>query len=136
MTKKLSLEARRRLLEEAKARMARREERQAAIPAVIAALDVAVLEEQAGASVAKRGSFYLKNKLNFAVESISSNSATVEVHGVKSYLVTFELANGQVYGFCECPLDDDDAAEEVICEHKIAAALYFKTLCAPKAVSA
>jgi non-specific serine/threonine protein kinase len=138
MTRKVSLEVRRRLLEAAKARWARREVREgpASIPTVIAALDVVALERRAGHSVALRGRANFKDKQSFDVESVSNHSATVEVHGSKSYLVTFELVNNHVFGFCECPADDDDAPEEVICEHKIAAALFFRRLYAPGAESA
>jgi len=126
MTRKVSMEVRRRLLEAARARRAMREVRQrsASIPPVVTALDVAALERRAGASVAFRGRALLTEKLGFELGSVSNQSATVEIHGRENYLVTFELSDGHVFSFCKCP--DDDEPEEVICKHKIAAAMFLR----------
>src|SRR5262245_45560105 len=126
MSRKVSMEVRRKLLEAAKARWARREvsQRPASIPPVVAALDVAEMERRAGASVMFRGRAHLIKKQGFELRSVSNQSATVDFRGRENYLVTFELSDGQVFSFCECP--DDDAPEEVVCEHKIAAAIFLR----------
>ncbi|HKX28739.1 MAG TPA: hypothetical protein VJ302_13655, partial [Blastocatellia bacterium] len=91
------------------------------IPSVVAALGIAQLELRAGASVALRGRVSVE-KRRFELESVSDQSVTVGVNGNTDYLVTFELADGRVTGFCECP--DDDDWKDVICEHKVAAAIF------------
>ncbi|HKX31112.1 MAG TPA: SNF2-related protein [Blastocatellia bacterium] len=132
MTRKISTETRRRLKDAAKARWAKEYAEQTAasvaasrpVPSVVVALDIAQMELRAGASLAPRGRDHSVEKRCFKLESVSDQSVTVEVNGNTDYLVTFELADGRINGFCECP--DDDDWEEVICEHKVAAAIFLR----------
>src|SRR5262245_38490609 len=132
MTRKISAETRRRLKDAAKARWAKEYAEQTAAPAVasrpiplvVAALDIAQMELRAGASVALRGRASSVETRRFELERVSDQSVTVEVNGNTDYLVTFELADGRVIAFCECP--DDDDWKEVICEHKVAAAIFLR----------
>jgi uncharacterized Zn finger protein len=132
MTRKISAETRRRLKDASKARWAKEYAEQTAapvaasqpIPPVVAALDIAQMELHATASVAPRGRTCPEEKRRFKLERVTGQSVTVEVNGKTAYLVTFELADGRINGFCECP--DDDDWKEVICEHKVAAAIFLR----------
>ncbi len=113
-------------MEAARVRWANRKLRQGttSIPQVVATLDIAAMERRAGSAVVSRGRAHMVEKRGFELGSVSNQSATVDVRGNKDYLVTFELADGNIFSFCEC--SDDDTLEEVICEHKIAAAMFLQ----------
>ncbi|HKX28935.1 MAG TPA: SNF2-related protein [Blastocatellia bacterium] len=132
MTRKISAEVRLRLKNAAKARWAKKRAELTAAPKtalrptpqMMAALDLADLERRAGAAVTRRGRIHATEGHRFEVKNVSNETVTVEVEGRIDYLVTFELEDDHVTGFCECP--DDDDWEEVICEHKIAAAIFLQ----------
>ena len=124
---KVSEAVKRKLREAAKARWAKAiaERGGAVIPQVVTAIDVTALEEQAGAAVVSRGRAHAMEKQGLELESASDQSVTVRIKEGGNYLVTFELVDGETIGFCECGQDEDDQ-DEVICEHKIAAAVFLK----------
>src|SRR5262245_23778339 len=146
MTRKISAEVRRRLREATRARMAKMKAQEIAahesvaalasaatpememlnIPAVVAALDVGAMQGRASAAVALRGRTYSMDKGRFKVERVSELVAAVQVRSGALYRVVFELSDGRTVALCECFYDEGVA--EVVCEHKIAAALFLLEL--------
>ncbi|HQR36207.1 MAG TPA: SNF2-related protein [Blastocatellia bacterium] len=95
------------------------------IPAVVAALDVASLKKRAGSGVTMRGIAYFVDKSRFKLKEEDSDSVVVTVRGSETYTVFFDLEpDGEVFTSCGCPYSDYE--DEIICKHKIAAALYLK----------
>ncbi|HKX32993.1 MAG TPA: SNF2-related protein [Blastocatellia bacterium] len=96
------------------------------IPAVVAALDVGAMQGRASAAVALRGRTYFMDKGRFKVERVSDLVAAVQVRSGSLQRVVFELSDGRAVALCECFYDEGVA--EVVCEHKIAAALFLLEL--------
>jgi non-specific serine/threonine protein kinase len=141
---RLSSDARRRLKELAKQRWQRfREEKKqqqqsaasAAVkstgkagkpaPAVVSALDAADLERRAGNAIAQQGREYVAGKSQFRLDEVSDRVAKVCVEDGQYHRVQFvRMGDQEVAAFCGCLYEDGD--ENVICKHKVAAALYLK----------
>ena len=132
MKRTISEDVRRKLKEAAKARWGIAQNNVAddetsSIPAVVAALDVASLKKRAGSSIAVRGIAYFVDKSRFKLKEETSDSVVVTVRGSENYTVFFDLEpDGEVFTSCDCPYSDYE--DEIICKHKIAAALYLKNL--------
>ena len=129
----ISKEARKKLMEMAKARWARTKPKPinpAPVSAtssnsLISAIDTSNLSRQAGSAVAARGRGYFAQTSRFKIEKLTDTSAVVRVRGSRLYSVVFQLEpDGEVVIACECPYEDKDI--DVICKHKIAAALFLK----------
>ncbi|HMX24527.1 MAG TPA: SNF2-related protein [Blastocatellia bacterium] len=136
MTRKISAETRRKLMEMARARWARvkREDNLTArtagvvkpsAPAVVAALSIDDLKKRAGNNSTVRGIAYFVDKGRIELVEETDDSVTLNVRGSEDYEVSFDLEpNGEIFSCCDCPYSDYE--DEVICKHKIAAALFLK----------
>ncbi|MBS1787908.1 MAG: DEAD/DEAH box helicase [Acidobacteria bacterium] len=132
MKRTISEETRRKLLEAARARWAKADNKngdhlESAIPAVVAALDIDSLKKRAGSSVTVRGIAYFVDKSRFKLKEDADDSVIVKVRSSENYTVFFDLEpDGEVFTSCDCPYSDYE--DEIICKHKIAAAMYLKDL--------
>ncbi|MGE0887522.1 MAG: SNF2-related protein [Blastocatellales bacterium] len=100
---------------------------------LIEALDTASLSRKAGTIIAQRGRNYYLVPERFWVDKLDAESAIVMVQGSDDYMVEFNLkSDGEVVIICDCPYADE--VPEIICKHKIAAALHLKNRFAPKTV--
>jgi non-specific serine/threonine protein kinase len=101
-----------------------------AAPVVLSATDAAEFERRAGSAVAARGRGYFAERSRFRLEASSAASAKVRVQGSQSYLVQFvRMSENEVVAFCGCPYENGD--ENLICDHKVAAALFLTGDSAP-----
>jgi hypothetical protein len=88
-------------------------------------LNAARLIARAERAVAERGRAYHRQPWRFRVNHLGGREATVRVQGSQPYLVEMWLeGNGDVVMLCDCPFADDEV--EIICKHKVAAALYLQ----------
>lgn len=96
------------------------------VPRIVAALDLASLERQAGATVTQRGKAYFTQRQRLKLQQVDESSARVHVSGSSGdYVVKFAFVKGAEVGItCECPYAN--GVKEVICKHKIAAALFLQ----------
>ncbi|MEP7338024.1 MAG: SNF2-related protein, partial [Acidobacteriota bacterium] len=94
-------------------------------PAVVAALDISDLKRRADSGVVMRGLTYFVEKNRFKLLQEAEDTVNVRVRGSEDYEVSFNLdSDGEIFSFCDCPYADDD--DEIVCKHKIAAALFLK----------
>lgn len=92
---------------------------------LVAKLDTKDFVRRAGSAVAVRGISYFSDKSRFKLEELTESSATVQVRGSQLYEVIFDLgADGEIVAACECPYEEYDV--EIICKHKVAAAMFLK----------
>ncbi len=132
MKRTISEDVRRKLQEAATGKWAKASaksvyEAQSSVPAIVEALDVASLKRRAGSGVTVRGLAYYVDKRRFKLKEETADSVAVSVRGSENYTVFFDLEpDGEVFTSCDCPYSDYE--DEIICKHKIAAALYLKDL--------
>ncbi|HMV52032.1 MAG TPA: SWIM zinc finger family protein, partial [Blastocatellia bacterium] len=94
-------------------------------PAVVAALSIDDLKKRAGNNSTVRGIAYFVDKGRIELVEETDDSVTLNVRGSEDYEVSFDLEpNGEIFSCCDCPYSDYE--DEVICKHKIAAALFLK----------
>ncbi len=92
---------------------------------LVAALDTKDFIIRAGSLIAGQGMAYFVDKSRFSLEDLTKDSAMVQVRGSQLYDVTFDLEfDGEIVASCECPYEEGDA--DIICKHKVAAALFLK----------
>ncbi len=107
-------------------------------PRIVAALDLFSLEMQAGSMVAQRGKAYFAQRQRFKLTHLDEVSASVFVEGSNydydydyddyddDYAVEFALLDDDDVAItCECPYEE--GLDEIICEHKIAAAMFLQS---------
>ncbi|MDX2033337.1 MAG: SNF2-related protein [Blastocatellia bacterium] len=142
MKRKISAETRRKLRELAMSRWARheksrRELHEEASPsppdlrALAVAIDLGAMRRTAGAGIAKRGAALFARKRDLRIEGLTEESARVRVVDDSPYRVRFTLLDGEVVSNCDCPFGRITA--EVVCKHKIAAAMLLREKYAPEA---
>jgi hypothetical protein len=86
-------------------------------------LNVSALLAQAEPSVVTRGRAYYKQFWRCKLESLATREAMVRVQGSSRYTVYISLEDdGEIEMLCDCPYADE--AVEIICKHKVAAALF------------
>ncbi len=95
-------------------------------PRIVAALNLPSLERRAGSTVTLRGRAYFTHRQRLKLQHVDESSASVHVKGSSgNYIIEFAFLNdGEVGITCECPYED--GVDEVICKHKIAAALFLQ----------
>ncbi len=100
------------------------------VPGIVVAFDQAALERKAGAVATREGREYFSDRSRLKIEEISDAFAKVRVRAEEQYLVQFVgLAENEVEIYCGCLHENGDA--QVICKHKIAAALALKEQYSP-----
>lgn len=88
-------------------------------------LQVGRLIARTPAEIVNRGRGYYRHSWRFHLQTISPRAAVVRVQGTRPYHVEFELtAAGVLLIVCDCPYADYDP--DVICKHKVAAALFLQ----------
>jgi len=132
MKRKVSEEIRQKLKEAARARWTR--DRIPAkpdkpvkppTPAVVTALDIAELKSHAESGIVVQGLKLFIDKIRFKILQKENDIVSVRVRDLEDYEVSFDLASdGAIFTSCDCPYADYE--DDIICEHKIAAALFLK----------
>lgn len=89
-----------------------------------AGLNLNQLIARAGSTIAARGRAYYAQKWRFRVERVDAEEILVNVRGGENYHVAFFSEGGETLAFCDCPYADDEP--DIICKHKVAAALFLK----------
>lgn len=87
-------------------------------------IDADAFERRAGAKARKEGRVFLRRKSRFTVENALDTSVVVRVQDRESHRVRFIVVGDEVNAFCGCLYEGGEP--EIICSHKVAAALYLK----------
>jgi uncharacterized Zn finger protein len=80
--------------------------------------------ENADHEIIKRGKNYYRSWGRCRLKSLNTETASYIVRGTRDYNVRIFIESGEFRADCDCPYTDE--VTEIICKHKVAAALHLE----------